>query len=66
MGLQVCFPNGKKKAFTLSYDDGQIYDRRFVDLLDRYGLRATFHLNSGKLGTGNEIDEFLQIGRAHV
>lgn len=60
MGLQVCFPGGKKKAVTLSYDDGQIYDRRLVDLLDRYGLRATFHLNSGTLGTGNETDEFLR------
>lgn len=59
MGLQVCFPGGKKKAFTLSYDDGQIYDRRLVDLLDRYGLRATFHLNSGTLGTAKETDEFL-------
>lgn len=59
MSYQVCFPNGKKKAFTLSYDDGQIYDRRLVDLFDRYGLKATFHLNSGTLGIKNETDEFI-------
>lgn len=59
MSYQVCFPNGKKKAFTLSYDDGQVYDRRLVDLFDRYGLKATFHLNSGTLGMKNETDEFI-------
>lgn len=35
------------KCFLLSFDDGTIYDRRFVELLNRYGLRGTFHLNSG-------------------
>ncbi len=59
MNYEICFPQGKKKAFTLSYDDGQIYDRRLVDLFDRYKLKATFHLNSGTLGMRNEIDEFL-------
>ena len=59
MSYQVCFPDGKKKAFTLSYDDGQIYDRRLVDLFDRYSLKATFHLNSGTLGIKNETDEFI-------
>ena len=44
------FPEGKKKALTLSYDDGTVEDRRLVDVLNRYGLRATFHLNSGVLG----------------
>ncbi|HOO27057.1 MAG TPA: polysaccharide deacetylase family protein, partial [Lachnospiraceae bacterium] len=60
MQYQVRFPQGKKKAFTLSYDDGQVYDRKLVDLFDRYGLRATFHLNSGTLGIKNETDEFLR------
>ncbi|GBF75120.1 polysaccharide deacetylase [Paenibacillus sp. 598K] len=44
----LCFPEGRLKALTLSYDDGRTQDRRLVELLDRYGLRATFHLNSGK------------------
>lgn len=39
--------NNKKKAFTLSYDDGVTQDIRFVELLNRYGLKATFNLNSG-------------------
>ncbi len=36
------------KAFTLSYDDGVTQDRRFIELLNRYNLKCTFNLNSGK------------------
>lgn len=35
------------KYFLLSCDDGTVYDGRFVALLNRYGLKGTFHLNSG-------------------
>ena len=37
--------NGKMKAITLSYDDGVTQDRRLVEMLNRYGLKATFNLN---------------------
>ncbi|MBR1973012.1 MAG: polysaccharide deacetylase family protein [Oscillospiraceae bacterium] len=33
--------------FLLSFDDGTIWDRRFVELLNRYGVKCTFNLNSG-------------------
>ena len=39
--------NGKRKAVTFSYDDGVTQDRQLVELLNRYGLKATFNLNSG-------------------
>lgn len=42
------FPGGKTKALTMSYDDGQIYDRRLVELFNKYHIKGTFHLNSGK------------------
>ena len=45
--------NGKKKAFTLSFDDGVIQDVRLVQLLDKYGLKATFNINSGMFGVKN-------------
>lgn len=48
--MEFLYPNWKKKALTFSYDDGQIYDRRLVELFNRYGLKGTFHLNSGTLG----------------
>ena len=59
--LPFRFPGGKAKALTLSYDDGSEHDRRLVRLLNQYGLRATFNLNSGRLDqpyhiTGQELD----------
>ena len=43
--------NGKKKAITFSFDDGVMQDVRAVEILNKYGLKATFNLNSGKFGT---------------
>ena len=43
--------NGKKKAITFSFDDGVLQDARTIEILDRYGLKATFNLNSGKFGS---------------
>ncbi len=37
----------KLKAVTFSYDDGVLQDIRFIQLLDKYGLKGTFNLNSG-------------------
>ncbi|WP_046176296.1 polysaccharide deacetylase family protein [Domibacillus indicus] len=53
----VTFPKGKHKVLTLSYDDGKAADRRLVELFNRCGLKGTFHLNSGLLGTGDRIPE---------
>ena len=39
--------NGKKKAVTLSYDDGVESDIRLLEILNEYGLKCTFNLNSG-------------------
>ena len=36
-----------RKIFLLSFDDGTIWDKRFVELLNPYGMKATFTLNSG-------------------
>lgn len=41
------FPGGLGKALTLSYDDGVEQDVRLMEILDRYGIRCTFNLNSG-------------------
>lgn len=47
MNIFVRFPEGKDRALTFSYDDGVIQDKRMVALLDRYGMKGTFNLNSG-------------------
>lgn len=41
---------GKMKAVTFSYDDGVTQDRRLIALFNRYGLKATFNLNSELFG----------------
>ncbi len=45
-----CFPEGKTKALTLSYDDGKIDDLDFIKLLHKYDIPCTFNINSGLLG----------------
>jgi peptidoglycan/xylan/chitin deacetylase (PgdA/CDA1 family) len=51
----MLFPGGKSKALVLSYDDGPVQDSRLIELLDRYGLKGTFHLNSGMLGDEGRV-----------
>ena len=41
------FPGGLTKVLTLSYDDGVEQDVRLIEILNQYGLKATFNLNSG-------------------
>lgn len=36
-----------RKAFVLSYDDGVWQDVRLVEILNKYGVKCTFNLNSG-------------------
>lgn len=45
--IRKLYPNGKPKAFNVTYDDGVLQDVRFVKLLNKYNLKGTFNLNSG-------------------
>ena len=42
--------NNKNKAVTFSFDDGVTQDKRLVEILNKYNLKATFNLNSALLG----------------
>lgn len=42
--------SSKMKALTFSFDDGVVQDIRMVELLNKYGMKGTFNLNSEKLG----------------
>ena len=57
--VYACFPGGKHKALTLSYDDGKTQDRRLVDIFNRNGIEAVV------LGTGmtkvHTTEEILKI-----
>ena len=48
--IYICFPEGKHKVLTMSYDDGKLADRRLVSIFNHYGIKGTFHLNSGMHG----------------
>ncbi len=39
--------SNKMKAVTFSYDDGVTQDINLIELLDKYGLKCTFNINSG-------------------
>ena len=40
----------KMKYVTFSFDDGVTQDKRLAELLNKYGLKATFNINSSLLG----------------
>lgn len=44
----ICFPGGRHKCLTMSYDDGRKEDLRLVPLFNSHGIKGTFHLNSGR------------------
>ncbi len=61
------FPGGAHHCITLSYDDGRAADIRLAELFRDNGLKATFHLNSGRLGMGDVItaDQIPEVYRTH-
>jgi peptidoglycan/xylan/chitin deacetylase (PgdA/CDA1 family) len=61
------FPNGKMKALTLSYDDGVEQDRKLVEILNRYRIRAAFNLNSGiQTGANVFVKQEIPVRRMNV
>ncbi len=44
------FPGFKLRAVTLSYDDGQLYDEKMLEIISKYGIKATFNICSGCYG----------------
>ena len=55
--LKIRFPEWKRKAVTLSYDDGFITDLRLAELLKKHGMKATFNMNFGLWTDESEKDE---------
>ena len=53
---------GKRKAFNITYDDGILQDVRFVKLLNKYGIKGTFNLNSELMK--NEFEWIHECGMA--
>ena len=61
------YPGGKRKAVTMSYDDAPQHDIRLVDIFNKNGIKGTFHVNSGRLGTEGRLraDEIKDIYKGH-
>jgi hypothetical protein len=52
---RFAWPGGKFKALVVSMDDGNIQDLKFIDILNKNGIKGTFHLNSGLFGTTDRL-----------
>ncbi len=65
--VYCCYPGGKHKALTMSYDDGRKQDRRLVEIFNRHGIKGTFHINSGLLGDEEHVrfEEFPTLYAGH-
>lgn len=46
------------KYLTFSYDDGTRQDIKLIEIFKKYGMKATFNLNSGSLGSVGRITHF--------
>ena len=45
-----------KKIITFSFDDGTVYDEPLIKMLNKYGLKATFNINTGLIPNVNQND----------
>ncbi len=67
--LILRWPQGKLKAVTFSYDDGQVFDKRTVEVMNKYGIKGTFNLNTRESDIGNpnrvQPSEFKEVYKGH-
>lgn len=65
--IYACFPGGKHKVLTMSYDDGKEEDRRLVKIFNENGIKGTFNVNSGLEGDPVRIpqSEYKELYKGH-
>ena len=65
--ILMLFPDFKPKALPLSYDDGSKSDIKMIEILNKYGIKCTFNLNSGLFGKGSRIsaDQVVKLYKNH-
>lgn len=56
------YPGGLAKALTISYDDGVHQDVQLLELMEKYGIKGTFNLNSGEFAPEGTV---FPKGRVH-
>lgn len=67
MSINFLFPGECRKALTLSYDDGVRQDYKLVEIMNKYAIKGTFHLNGGLLGASGRVseDEIIDLYSGH-
>ena len=70
MEIKSLFANGKEKAFTMSYDDGNYDgDKQLIGIFNKYGIKGTFHLNGHNYVPGgwayDKVDELKKLYSGH-
>ncbi len=64
--IYTCFPEGKHKVLTCSYDDGKLEDRQLVAMFNEYGLKGTFNVNSGLIDEERiPLSEYKELYKGH-
>lgn len=67
INVYKCFPDGKFKVLTMSYDDGKHADRRLVKIFNDNGIKGTFNVNYGMEGDPIRIpqSEYEELYKGH-
>lgn len=61
------FPEGKTKALIMSFDDGLQQDKHLIAIMNKYGIKGTFNLNSGMLdSTAYWLDDYLETQSSYI
>ncbi|MDD4180050.1 MAG: polysaccharide deacetylase family protein [Victivallaceae bacterium] len=65
--IRFLYPKGCVKALTMSYDDGVIEDVKLIKIFNRYGIKGTFNLNAGIMGTPKRLPstEISEVYKGH-
>ena len=62
--MKMLLKDGKANVLTFSYDDAVVQDKRFVQILNRHGLKGTFNINSGLYRPGDTDGDTGRMTRA--
>lgn len=49
------FPNGRERAVTFSYDDGNRADLKLLEIINKYNMKCTFNLNNDILRANENV-----------
>lgn len=61
------YPEGRKRAVTMSYDDAHTFDKELIPIFNTYGFKGTFHANSMHIGEGKHYtdEQARELYRGH-